>query len=70
MKIRKFFEILMNYYGTQKWCLCQTGLRREIATRAILTPKTVRTDAEVASGNLLAADVMSPEKVLAIPYSV
>ena len=63
--IRKLFDILLDYYGPQKWWPCQTGARWEIITGAILTQNTAWTNVEKAIGNLLAADVMSPEKVLA-----
>ena len=65
--IRKLFDILVDYYGPQKWWPCQTGLRWEIIAGAILTQNTAWTNVEKAIGNLLAADVMSPEKVLATP---
>ena len=63
--IRKLFDILFDYYGPQKWWPCQTGLRWEIITGAILTQNTAWNYVEKAIGNLLAADVMSPERVLA-----
>ena len=65
--IRKLFDILFDYYGPQKWWPCQTGLRWEIINGAILTQNTAWTNVEKAIGNLLAADVMSPETVLATP---
>ncbi|MBR7139171.1 MAG: hypothetical protein IKD44_06460 [Lentisphaeria bacterium] len=65
--IRKLFDILFDYYGPQKWWPCQTGLRWEIITGAILTQNTAWTNVEKAIGNLLVADVMSPESVLATP---
>ncbi len=67
MKIRNLFTILLNYYGPQKWWPCQTGERWEIVAGAILTQNTAWTNVEKAIGNLLAADVMSPERVLATP---
>ena len=63
--IRKLFDILFDYYGPQKWWPCQSGLRWEIIVGAILTQNTAWTNVEKAIGNLLAAKVMSPEKVLA-----
>ena len=63
--IRKLFDILFDYYGPQKWWPCQTGLRWEIIVGAILTQNTAWTNVEKAIGNLLAANVMSPEKVSA-----
>ena len=63
--IRKLFDILFDYYGPQKWWPCQTGVRWEIVVGAILTQNTAWTNVEKAIGNLLAAKVMSPEKVLA-----
>ena len=65
MKIRKLFDILFDYYGPQKWWPCQSSLRWEIITGVILTQNTAWTNVEKAIGNLLAADVMSPERVLA-----
>ena len=65
--IRKLFDILFDYYGPQKWWPCQTGLRWEIITGAILTQNTAWTNVEKAIGTLLSADVMSPERVLATP---
>ena len=67
MKIRKFFDVLFDCYGPQKWWPCQTGLRWEIITGAILTQNTAWINVEKAIGNLLAADVMSPESVLVTP---
>ena len=65
--IRKLFDILFEYYGPQHWWPCQTGARWEIITGAILTQNTAWTNVEKAIRNLLAAKVMSPEKVLATP---
>ena len=65
--IRKLFDILFDYYGPQDWWPCQTGARWEIITGAILTQNTAWTNVEKSIGNLLAADVMSPERVLATP---
>ena len=65
--IRQLFDILFDYYGPQRWWPCQTGARWEIITGAILTQNTAWTNVEKAIGNLLAADVMSPERVLATP---
>ena len=65
--IRKLFDILFDYYGPQDWWPCQTGARWEIIVGAILTQNTAWTNVEKAIGNLLAADVMSPESVLATP---
>ena len=65
--IRKLFDILFDYYGPQKWWPCQTRARWEIITGAILTQNTAWTNVEKAIGNLLSADVMSPESVLATP---
>ena len=63
--IRKFFDVLFEYYGPQRWWPCQSRARWEIITGAILTQNTAWTNVEKAIGNLLSADVMSPEKVLA-----
>ena len=65
--INAFFDILFDYYGPQHWWPCQTGLRWEIITGAILTQNTAWTNVEKAIGNLLSAGVMSPERVLATP---
>ncbi len=67
MKIRKFFDVLFDCYGSQKWWPCQTGAQWEIITGAILTQNTAWTNVEKAIGNLLSADVMSPERILATP---
>ena len=65
--IKAFFETLFDYYGPQKWWPCQTGVRWEIITGAILTQNTAWINVEKAIGNLLSADEMSPERVLATP---
>ena len=62
--IRTLFDTLLNYYGEQHWWPCQSGTRWEIITGAILTQNTSWTNVEKAIGNLLAADVMSPQRVL------
>ena len=67
MTIHKLFDILLKLYGSQHWWPCQTGARWEIITGAILTQNTAWTNVEKAIGNLLAAGVMSPERVLATP---
>ena len=59
--------MLLAHYGAQKWWPCQSGERWEIITGAILTQNTAWPNVEKAIGNLLAAKVMSPEKVLAVP---
>ena len=63
--IGHLFTVLLDYYGAQKWWPCQSGARWEIITGAILTQNTAWTNVEKAIGNLLSADVMSPERVLA-----
>ena len=63
--IGHFFTVLLDCYGPQKWWPCQTGARWEIIAGAILTQNTAWTNVEKAIGNLLSADVMSPERVLA-----
>ena len=65
--IRKLFDVLLDYYGPQHWWPCQSGLRWEIIAGAILTQNTAWINVEKAIGNLLATDVMSPERVLATP---
>ena len=67
--IGHLFTVLLDCYGSQHWWPCQSGTRWEIITGAILTQNTAWTNVEKAIGNLLAADVMSPEKVLEIPDS-
>ena len=62
--IRTLFDTLLNYYGTQHWWPCQSGTRWEIITGAILTQNTAWTNVEKAISNLLAADVMAPQRVL------
>ena len=64
MSIHKFFVTLLDYYGAQYWWPCQSGVRWEIIIGAILTQNTAWTNVEKAIGNLLAANVMSPQKVL------
>ena len=66
MFIHNFFDILLECYSPQKWWPCQSGARWEIIAGAILTQNTAWTNVEKAIGNLLAADVMSPQKVLEI----
>ena len=49
--IRKLFDILFDYYGPQMWWPCQTSLRWEIISGAILTQNTAWTNVEKAIGN-------------------
>ena len=65
--IGHLFTVLLDCYGPQHWWPCQSRMRWEIITGAILTQNTAWTNVEKAIGNLLAADVMSPERVLATP---
>ena len=65
--IRQLFDILFDYYGSQHWWPCRSGLRWEIISGAILTQNTAWTNVEKAIGNLLAAGVISPERVLVTP---
>ena len=65
--IRKLFDVLLDYYGPQHWWPCQTGARWEISAGAILTQNTAWINVEKAIGNLLVADVMSPERILVTP---
>ena len=60
----KLFDTLLEHYGPQHWWPCQSGVRWEIITGAILTQNTAWTNVEKAIGNLLVANVMSPQKVL------
>ena len=64
MPICNFFDALLEHYGPQHWWPCQSGVRWEIITGAILTQNTAWTNVEKAIGNLLAADIMSPQRVL------
>ena len=66
MLICNLFKTLQEYYGEQHWWPCQSGVRWEIVTGAILTQNTAWTNVEKAIANLLAVDVMSPQKVLEI----
>lgn len=65
--IRQLFHTLLVHYGTQNWWPCQTGMRWEIITGAILTQNTAWTNVEKAIGNLLTANMLSPENILASP---
>ena len=62
----QFFDLLFAHFGAQHWWPCQSGIRWEIIAGAILTQNTAWTNVEKAISNLLAADVMSPQKVLEI----
>ena len=66
LSITNLFNILFAHYGVQHWWPRQSGARWEIIAGAILTQNTAWTNVEKAIGNLLAADVMSPQKVLEI----
>lgn len=65
--IRHLFDILLAHFGPQNWWPCQSGEQWEIITGAILTQNTAWTNVEKAINGLLAADVMSPQKVLKMP---
>ena len=64
MSIHNFFVTLLDYYGAQHWWPCQSGVRWEIIIGAILTQNTALTNVEKAIGNLLAENVLSPQRVL------
>ena len=66
MPITKLYEILFDHYGPQSWWPCRSGERWEIITGAILTQNTAWTNVEKAVENLLAENIMSPQKVLEI----
>ena len=66
MPITKLYEILFDHYGPQNWWPCTSGERWEIITGAILTQNTAWTNVEKAVGNLLAENIMSPQKFLEI----
>ena len=65
--VQQLFDELFALYGPQHWWPCQSGTRWEIICGAILTQNTAWTNVEKAVKNLLAADVMSPESMLAMP---
>ena len=65
-KLQSCFDILLEHYGPQHWWPCRSGVRWEIITGAVLTQNTAWTNVEKAIGNLLAEDIMSPQKVLEI----
>ena len=65
--VLELFNTLLKHYGPQHWWPCPSGARWEIIVGAILTQNTAWTNVEKAIGNLLAADVMSPQKILKIP---
>lgn len=67
MPVQKLYNTLFEHYGPQHWWPCQTGKRWEIITGAVLTQNTAWTNVEKAISNLIAVDIMSPEKVLAVP---
>ncbi|MBR2425183.1 MAG: hypothetical protein IKB16_00425 [Lentisphaeria bacterium] len=69
MPVQKLYNTLFEHYGPQHWWPCQTGKRWEIITGAVLTQNTAWTNVEKAISNLIAVDIMSPEKVLAVPDS-
>ena len=60
----KFFNILFDHFGSQHWWPCQSRTRWEIIAGAVLTQNTAWTNVEKAIGNLLAAEVMTPQMVL------
>ena len=64
MSILKLYECLFDHYGPQRWWPCRSGERWEVITGAILTQNTAWTNVEKAIENLLAEDIMSPQKVL------
>ena len=66
MSILKLYEFLFDHYGPQRWWPCRSGERWEIIAGAILTQNTAWTNVEKAIKNLLAEDIMSPQKVLEI----
>ena len=65
--IYQLFKDLLKIYGKQGWWPSKSGDRWEIITGAILTQNTAWTNVEKALTNLGSADVMSAEKILAIP---
>ena len=62
--LHKFFNILFDHFGPQHWWPCQSRTRWEIIAGAVLTQNTAWTNVEKAIGNLLAAEVMTPQMVL------
>lgn len=65
-KIRALYDTLFHIYGEQHWWPCKSGCRWEIVTGAILTQNTAWTNVEKALANLEAADIMSPQNILAL----
>ena len=65
--IPEFFHTLFGIYGEQHWWPSRSGSRWEIAAGAVLTQNTAWTNVEKALANLEAADLMSPERILAVP---
>ena len=65
--IRTLFDMLLKHYGPQHWWPCRSGVWWEIIAGAILTQNTAWTNVEKAIGNLLADNIMSPQKVLETP---
>ena len=65
--IYQLFKDLLRNYGEQGWWPSKSGDRWEIITGAILTQNTAWTNVEKALANLRSAEVISAEKILAIP---
>ena len=65
--VLELFNTLLKHYGPQHWWPCRSGAWWEIIAGAILTQNTAWTNVEKAIGNLLADNIMSPQKVLEIP---
>ena len=61
------FQRFTQIYGKQGWWPSKSGDRWEIITGAILTQNTAWTNVEKALANLRSAEVISAEKILAIP---
>lgn len=65
--IREFYDQLFALYGKQHWWPNKSGTRWEIAAGAVLVQNTAWSNVEKALANLETAEIMSPERVLALP---
>jgi len=63
--IRQVYQKLYSFYGPQNWWPAETPF--EVCVGAILTQNTSWKNVERAINNLKNEDVLSPEKILALP---
>ena len=63
----KLFRTLFDIYGEQHWWPCKSGLRWEIVAGAVLVQNTAWNNVEKALANLETADLMSPDRIAAVP---